>query len=139
MKIEIPSIEKQQRALIVDGNRVAIEILKKNEKAPTLSPMSGIVESDYSKKHLLLEHQGWEAPEADLVAAYFRHFQENFVVYNTDEKLAGLLGVSSDRRVREFKSGARKVPFGVWRRFLVMTGRAPQHVIEVLGIAPIGH
>jgi len=41
--------------------------------------------------------------------------------------------VTSDRRVREFKNGARKVPYGIWRKFLVITGHVPQDVLTVLG------
>ncbi|KPC24159.1 Uncharacterized protein AC496_1170 [Pseudomonas savastanoi pv. glycinea] len=42
------------------------------------------------------------------------------------------MGLSSDRRVRDYKQGVRKVPYGVWRHFLVLTGRAPQDIIPVL-------
>ena len=75
----------------------------------------------------------WEAPDPDIVASYFRHFQSIFNDYDTDKKLSALLGLSGDRRIREFKQGSRKVPYNVWRHFLVITGRAPQDVIEVMG------
>jgi hypothetical protein len=67
------------------------------------------------------------------VGAYFRHFQAHFPEHGTDAKLAALLGLSSDRRIREFKNGSRKVPYGIWRSFLVLTGRAPQDILPVLG------
>ena len=63
-----------------------------------------------------------------------RAFQDVFPEYGTDARLAALLGLSSDRRVREYKSGAKAVPYGVWRHFLVITGRVPQDVVPVLGI-----
>jgi len=92
-----------------------------------------IDETQYSNKHLFREREGWEAPDPDIVGAYFRHFQKHFTDFNTDKKLADFLSVTSDRRVREFKNGARKVPYGIWRKFLVITGRAPQDVLTVQG------
>lgn len=74
----------------------------------------------------------WEAPSPDVIGAYFRHFQEAFPEYGTDGKLAALLGISSDRRIREYKQGRQKMPYGIWRRFLVLTGRVPQDIIPVL-------
>jgi hypothetical protein len=89
-------------------------------------------ENLHSRSHLLREYEGWEPPSPDLTVAYFRHFQEHFPAYGTDARLAPLLGVSSDRRVREYKQGSRKIPYGVWRRFLVLTGRVPQDIVQVL-------
>ena len=99
---------------------------------PVLPPQTEVDESQYPRTHLLREREGWEAPHKDIVAAYFGHLRQHFPEYRTDKKLAGLLGVSSDRRVREFKSGARKVPYGIWRKLLIVTGRAPQDVLTVL-------
>ncbi|MEA5720371.1 hypothetical protein ONQ97_25970, partial [Salmonella enterica subsp. enterica serovar Virginia] len=40
-------------------------------------------------------------------------------------KLGILLGLTgnTDRRIRSFRNGERPVPYGVWRRFLIITGR----------------
>ncbi len=54
--------------------------------------------------------------------------------YNTDEKLANLLGLSGTRRIRAFKNGEKKVPYNVWRKFLVLTSRVQQEIIEVVGV-----
>lgn len=134
MKIELPSIKDQQAAVLELATKEAISKLKENLKAPKIMGQTEVNEDDYPRTHLLREYEGWEAPHPDIVGAYFRHFQQHFPEYNTDKKLAGLLGLSSDRRVREFKEGGRKVPYGVWRSFLVMTGRAPQDVLPVLAI-----
>lgn len=133
MKIEIPSIREQQKVIFEKSTQAAIEQLRANLAAPVLPGVSEINEADYSRDHLLDKDAGWVAPDPDLVAAYFRHFQAAFPEYGSDGKLAALLGVSSDRRIREFKSGAKKVPYEIWRRFLVMTGRAHQDVIKVFG------
>ena len=109
----------------------AIKVLKSNLKAPSLPGQTEINETDYPATHRLLEGKGWEAPHPDIVGAYFRHFQAHFTQYNTDKKLADLLGLSSDRRIREFKQGTRKVPYDIWREFLVITGREPQSVKKV--------
>lgn len=131
IKIKLPPVGAQQKIIFEAATKEAIEQLRANLKAPTLPPQTEIDESKFSRKHLLREREGWEPPHPDIVGAYLRHFQHHFAEYDTDKKLADLLGVSSDRRVREFKQGTRDVPYGIWRKFLVMTGRAPQDVIPV--------
>ena len=134
MRIELPDIEAQLRTVFLLGTKAAIDQLNANLQAPILPPQQEIDEGMYSRKHLLRDSEGWEAPHPDVVAAYFRHFQSNFVEFDTDKKLAELLGLrgkSTDRRIRSFKDGGTPVPYGIWRRFLVLTGRVPQDVIPV--------
>jgi hypothetical protein len=131
MKIQMPSIKQQQHIIFEESTKAAIDQLKKNLKAQVIPGQTEIDESNYPRTHLLREHEGWEPPHQDIIGAYFRHFQSHFPDYNTDGKLAALLGLTSDRRVREYKSASRTIPYGVWRKFLVMTGRAPQEIIEV--------
>ncbi|MNG76935.1 hypothetical protein D3C79_354740 [compost metagenome] len=133
MKIELPSIADQQVMVFKAAQQEALEAMRKNSDAPVLSATLSVDESAYPRTHLLREREGWESPHKDLVAAYFDQFRELFG-YGSDKEMAELLGLSSDRRVREFKQGKNPVPYGVWRRFLVMTGRAPQEVIPVLGV-----
>lgn len=132
MKISLPGIREQQDHVFKAATDQAIKQLQQNLKAPRMAPQAYVDESTLPRTHLLREAEGWEAPAPELVRAYFRHFQDSFPDYNTDKKLAGLLGLSSDRRVREFKEGGRKVPYEIWRRFLVLTGRAPQDVLPVI-------
>ena len=131
MKINLPSIEEQKRSIFEESTKEAIAQLKKNLKAPYLPPQDEVDEGNYSNNHLLREDEGWEPPHPDIIGAYFRHFQSHFEEYDTDRKLGYLLGLSSDRRVREYKSGSRKMPYGIWRKFLILTGRAPQDVLPV--------
>mgnify|MGYP000311781394 CR=1 FL=1 len=133
MKINIPNIEQQKIVVFEESTKEAIAILKKNLKAQRYPSQTELDENLFSNTHLLREREGWEAPHRDIVGAYFRHFQELFPEYKTDKKLSELLGLSSDRRIREFKQGVRKVPFNIWRHFLVLTGRAPQDVVPVFG------
>lgn len=136
MKIDLPSIQDQHRMIFEEATREAIAQLQANLEAPRLAAQGLVDESLYARTHLLREHEGWEAPDPAIVKAYFRHFQDSFQEYGTDAKLAQLLGLTSagaDRRIRAFKDGSKKPPYGVWRRFLVMTGRAPQEIIRVLG------
>lgn len=130
--IDLPSIADQQAAVFQLATQAAIEQLQRNLQAPRLPAQTEIDESQYPRTHLLREHEGWEAPHPDIVGAYFRHFQKHFPEHGSDGKLASLLGLSSDRRVRDFKQGERKVPYGIWRQFLVITGRAPQDVLPVM-------
>lgn len=111
--------------------RDAIATLKANQQAPRVPPQTEVDEDQFPRDHLLPAGQGWQAPHACLVVAYFNHFKAHFPEYSTDERLAELLGVSSARRLREYKQGVAKVPYHVWRQFLVMTGRVPPTVATV--------
>ena len=133
MKIELPSIAEQQLFVFKAAQQEAITAMEKNSEAQVMMAPISVDESAYSRAHLLREREGWEPPHKDLVAAYFGQFKELFG-YGSDRQMADLLGLSSDRRVRAFKKGTEVVPYGIWRRFLVMTGRAPQDVIPVLGV-----
>ncbi len=131
MKISIPKIVDQQRYIFEISTKESIEQLQKNLTAPVIPGQTEVDESEYPRTHLLRECEGWEPPHPNIIAAYFRHFQAHFEDYNTDNKLSVLLGLSSNRRVREYKSGDRTIPYEVWRKFLVMTGRAPQEIFTV--------
>lgn len=131
MHIPLPGIQDQQKAIFKQHTEEAIRQLHKNLEAPVLPAQDEVNEDSYPRTHLLRESEGWEPPHPDIVSAYFRHFQAHFPEYNTDGKLARLLRLSSDRRVRAFKSGEKIVPYGVWREFLVITGRAPQDILPV--------
>lgn len=135
MKIEIPlpSLDQQRKFVLRQALEESVKQLEANLDAPVFPPQTEVTETEQNSLHLLRENEGWQAPSPDIIAAYFRQFQSYFPRYNTDEKLAELLGVSSNRRVRAFKSGEKKVPYGVWRRFLVLTGRVPQEILPVFG------
>lgn len=134
MKIELPGMKDQQKLVLEQSTKEAIKILKENLNAPHMTTALEIDESEYSNNHLLEKGKGWEAPHPDIVRAYFNQFQSAFEEYNTDKKLALMLGLSSDRRIRAFKKGAEKAPYGLWLQFLITTGRAPQQPIKVLAI-----
>jgi len=134
MKIKLPGIEEQQRIILEESSKEAIEILTENLKAESFPGQTEIDESQYSRKHLLREREGWEKPHPDIVRAYFEHFKTLFPEYNSDKKIANLLGLSSDRRIREYKNGDRNIPYGIWRNFLVLIGKAPQDVMTIMGI-----
>lgn len=134
MKISIPGMKDQQKLVLEQSTKEAIKILKDNLNAPRIEAELEIDESEYSNSHLLEKGKGWEAPHPDIVRAYFNQFQGAFDEYNTDKKLALMLGLSSDRRIRAFKKGAEKAPYGLWLQFLITTGRATQQPIKVLAI-----
>jgi hypothetical protein len=139
MKIDIPlpSIAEQQAVVFKAATHAAIEQLKDNLHAPRLPGQTELDENQHSRTHLLREYEGWEPPSPNLIGAYFRHFQKHFPDYGTDAKLAPLLGVSSDRRVRDYKQGSRKMPYGVWRKFLILTGRVPQEIVPILAFVSL--
>lgn len=134
MEIKLPGLREQQKIVeIKNGIEKAAAAILKNLSAPDYPSQSEIDETQHSNSHLLAEFDGWEPPHPDIIGAYFRQFQTVFPEYGSDAKLAKLLGLSSDRRIREYKQGVSKPPYGVWRKFLVMTGRAVQEPILVLG------
>ena len=132
LEIKIPTMEDQIKLVAKESIREAIEVLEKNLEAPVFTGPD-IDEEHYPRAHLLRKHEGWEAPHPEIVRAYFENFKDSFPEYGSDRKLAHLLGISSDRRIREFKQGAKKVPYEIWRKFLKITGRAPQDFEKVLG------
>lgn len=132
MFIELPSIAKQQALVFEEGTKAAIAQLKANLQAPRLPPQMTVDESQYPRTHLLRKKEGWAPPDPAIVRAYFEHFQEHFEEFDTDKKLALLLELSGNRRIRAFKQGEFTVPYEVWRSFLVITGRVPQDAIKVL-------
>lgn len=139
MEIKLPTITEQQRVIFNAGIDEAITKLTQNKSAKIVPQLKELNESLYPRTHLLREREGWEPPAADIVGAYFRHFQSHCPGYETDAKLAALLGLSSDRRIRAFKQGTQPVPYGVWRTFLVMTGRAVQDITPVMFITTGDH
>ncbi|OBU86070.1 hypothetical protein [Chromobacterium subtsugae] len=135
MKIHLPSIADQQKFIFEEATKEAIALLQANLQAPVLPGQQEVDESQYKRDHLLRQDEGWEAPSPDIVGAYFRHFQMHFPEYGTDAQLGTLLGLrgkNRDRRIRSFKDGSVVMPYELWRRFLIITGRAPQDVLKVL-------
>lgn len=130
MKIELPSIAKQQRYIVEQANEQVASAIKQS--------LSGLPEKHGIKimeiKHLLTLEQGWQAPSPEVIRSYFENFKENFPEYGSDNKLANLLGLSEGRVIRAYKEGSRIPSYGLWRKFLIMTGRAPQEYTPVLAI-----
>lgn len=133
MKIEIPNISEQHIFIFKMAQDEAKVLIDKNSCAEIKYSKLSINESEYSNKHLLRKREGWEPPHKDIVAAYFEQFHDLFGI-GSDNKLADLLDLSDGRRIRDFKQGKSTVPYDVWRKFLIMTGRATQDIIPVYGI-----
>jgi len=135
--IELPDINEQRLTLLRRGAEKGCEILRLNLEAPHYGSARDFNAETFGDKHLRTENEGWEAPVPELVNAWFGQFQATFTEYASEAKLGALLGLNgkqADRRIRAFKSGEISVPYGIWRRFLVITGRASQEIIPVLGI-----
>lgn len=136
IKIELPGMGEQRRRVYEQETERACEALKANLAAPEIETDTVINIYEYGAEHLLKQDNGWKPPAPQLVTALFRQFQTYFPEYNTDEKLARLLGIGRSRAIRSFKKGETPVPYGIWRRFLILTGRASQEIIPVLGFFP---
>lgn len=137
ISIDLPGINEQRLMLLQQGADEGCKQLRVNLEAPRYPSAPGIDAAAYGDKHLRTLDEGWEPPAAALVSAWFTHFQECFAQYSSDNKLAALLGLSgtnAGRRIRAYTSGDEKIPYGLWRRFLVITGRVSQEIIPVLGI-----
>lgn len=129
LSISLPPLDEQRRFIFEQATLEAINTLTGNLKAPEF----GCTELDSDNgKHLLKKGEGWEAPSGEVVKAYFENFKQAVPEHGTDKAIAKLLGLSSDRRVRDYKEG-KAIPYDIWRRFLILTGRVPQEVLPVLG------
>lgn len=134
IKIDIPDIGKQKDIVRRDAVHKACLQLEKNLLAEHIPGPEHFDHRQYGTRHLNLENESWEPPAAELVNAWFEHFKSTFSEYGSDKALGILLGLSgnADRRIRSFRNGERPVPYGVWRRFLVITGRVSQEIIPVM-------
>lgn len=139
IEIDIPPVEEQKRILYAAAVEKSCALLRKNCSAPVIADVSGVDPTTYGDAHLNTDDEGWEPPSPELVNAWFTQFKNAVPDYKTDEKLGGLLGVRGagvDRRIRAFRSGDKPVPYGIWRRFLVITGRVNQEIYPVIGFFP---
>lgn len=139
ISLDLPDMGTQKDMVRRAHVQEATEELLKGLDAPRLKGPESFNYRDYSTEHLLTEAQGWEPPPHEVVNAWFEHFKSTFPEYSSDLKLGQLLGLkggngNGDRRMRAFRLGERPVPYGIWRRFLIMTGRVTQEIIPTLVI-----
>ncbi|MFS7384573.1 hypothetical protein AB6870_21295 [Rahnella inusitata] len=135
--IDLPDINEQRLLLLRDAAERGYEVLRSNLDAPHYGAVPDLDVNAFGDKHMRTESEGWEAPVPQLVNAWFTQFQATFPDYASESKFAALLGLhgkQGDRRIRAFKSGDAPVPYGIWRQFLVITGRVSQEIIPVMGI-----
>lgn len=135
MDINLPSLAEQRRIVFDSNVEKSCETLRQNCQAPHFPAVAAVDLNPRTARHMRTEAEGWEAPAPELVYALFEEFKDQFEAYNSDRKLGLLLGLEAggDRRIRKFKNGERPIPYGIWRRFLVITGRVNQEIIPVLG------
>ena len=133
MEIKIPGMEEQKRFVFEQATKAAIEQLQQNLQAPVIKDLA-LDESQFSNEHLLPEGR-WQPPHPDVICAYLEQFKRHSP-YKSDKAIAEFLGLNKkngERRLRAYKTGEERPPFGIWRRLLVATGRVPQEVVEVIG------
>lgn len=137
ISIEIPSPDVQRIELFEKGINEAVSALRKNLKAAPYPKAENVDYSALDSRYFVTVEQGWIAPPAELVNAWFEQFKATFPQYGVDKSLAALLGLhthGANRRIREYRNGEKPIPYGIWRRFLVITGRVTQEIYPVLGI-----
>lgn len=132
MKINVPGMAAQQRFIFEAATKAGIEQLEKNLQAPVIDDLE-LDERQYSNSHLLSEDR-WEPPHPDLVHAYIDQLKRHSE-YTSDAAIVqwlGLKGNNAERRLRSYKTGENKPPYGIWRKILVATGRVPQEIEPVI-------
>jgi hypothetical protein len=132
LKIDLPSLPDQRRVVYEHQISSACDALRANLNAPVVSATAGVDAGAYSCAHLKTESEGWQPPEPAIVDAWFRQFQNALPDYDSDEKLGALLGITRTHSIREWRNGTKPVPYGIWRRFLIMTGRVVQEITPVM-------
>lgn len=136
IEIDMPDLSTQKEIVRRENVRKSCELLKKNLEADHVLGPSGFDYRLYGVDHLKTENDGWKPPAPEVVNAWFEHFKTCFPEYGSDKKLGLLLGLegNTDRRIRSFRNGERPVPYGIWRRFLVITGRVSQEIWPVITV-----
>ncbi|MDS4101232.1 hypothetical protein RJY75_26300 [Escherichia coli] len=137
IKITLPSIKLQRMEIFKQGIEQSILALQENAAAAPYPKAKAVDYSSLDERYFLTVEQGWIAPPHKLVNAWFEQFKSTFPEYGSDSSLATLLGIHSNgasRRIREYRNGEKPIPYGIWRKFLVLTGRAPQEIIPVFGV-----
>ncbi|HEB4132006.1 TPA: hypothetical protein RZ297_004627 [Escherichia coli] len=137
IKIELSSIKLQRMEIFKRGIEQSILALQSNAAAAPYPEAKAVDYSTLDERYFLTVEQGWIAPPHSLVNAWFEQFKSTFPEYGSDSSLAVLLGIHSNgasRRIREYRNGEKPIPYGIWRKFLVITGRVPQEIIPVFGV-----
>lgn len=132
MKIKVPEMAAQQRFIFEVATKAGIEQLEKNLKAPVIEDLE-LDEGDYDNSHLLAGDR-WQPPHPDIVIAYLEQLKRHSE-YKTDTELVrwlGMKGNNAERRLRAYRNGTDKPPYGIWRKILVATGRVPQEIEPVI-------
>ncbi|EBF9323877.1 hypothetical protein EWD79_22125 [Salmonella enterica subsp. enterica serovar Java] len=137
IEIKIPPIEIQRMEVFENGIKESIEELRKNLAAPPYPKSASVNYNALDARYFMTIEQGWIAPPCELVNAWFEQFKASFPQYGVDKTLAALLGIHSNgasRRIREYRNGEKPIPYGIWRKFLVLTGRVKQEIYPVMGV-----
>ncbi|EIE7418003.1 hypothetical protein LDT93_004409 [Salmonella enterica] len=137
IKITLPSLNMQRMEIFKKGIEQSILALQSNAAAAPYPKAKTVDYSTLDERYFLTVEQGWIAPSHSLVNAWFEQFKSNFPEYGSDSSLAVLLGIHSNgasRRIREYRNGEKPIPYGIWRKFLVITGRVPQEIYPVFGV-----
>lgn len=133
IKIELPAVSEQRIEVYKYQIEQACEALRANLDAPVINVKSEHNEDQYNRDHLKKAEEGWSPPAPEIVEAWIRQFQNTFPMYGTDKQLASLLGITRYHSLREWRLGEKTVPYGIWRQFLVITGRVVQDITPVMG------
>lgn len=140
ISIEIPSLDVQRKEVFENGINEAIRALRNNLKAAPYPRAANVDYDALDPRYFLTVEEGWIAPPAELVNHWFEQFKATFPQYGVDKSLAGLLGIhthGANRRIREYRNGEKPIPYGIWRKFLVLTGRVTQEIYPVMGVFDI--
>lgn len=129
-KFVLNEIEKYK--MLYDKTEQQKKVLERNLCAPKVTEICNC--ENFPETHKLALDDGWEAPPAGLVKLYLTHFKDN-TEYDSDHKISQLLGINNSRRLREWASGEKNVPYDIWRKFLVMTGRDVCDIVRTIYIA----
>lgn len=137
IEISLPSMKAQRLMILEKDTEIAVTTLKSNLLGVEFPKADGVNYSAIDARVFLTVEQGWVAPDHELVNAWFNQVKDNFSDYRTDEKLGnllGLLGGGAARRIRAYRNGDETIPYGIWRKFLELTGRVVPEVKPVLGL-----
>lgn len=128
----LPPVTEQAKTVALLRAKEVLSFIEEKTTQPAVELALDCDVSEYPTSHLLEKDRGWEPPHHKVVEAYFKQLKA-FDPQYTNQGLATFLGLADGRSIRRYTSGEKTVPYDVWRKFLIATGRAPIDMPQILG------
>jgi hypothetical protein len=127
MEIDCPPMSEQLAFTYIHCTKEGISQLEQSLSAAVIPNDIGIKE----EAKWFLDRRRWSCPPAKAITAYFDHFIRHYPQYEGPNCLSSRLRVDDDM-ISAYRQGSEKIPYDIWRNFLVITGRMHQEILDVV-------